>query len=437
LGAAHRARARTGPGAETSSPGFGSDGTRAGNALGATYPRHGRSRLCKPRRARRAARAADRITGCTGLLLALSAAPSTSAVEEQVIPVNPAATITTATAPQPLAAKPASKAGNEWVIAPIPTLSPSQGFGLQVIGQYIFKEAGQSEDTPSSIAAVGGFLTQEKSWGAFGGYMGHWQDDKWRPAAGGGYADVHYDFYGIGNQLAENDVAVPIDQTAAFAIAQLMRRIVPGLYAGVRLALSQTEASSPGLDQPPLVVPPFTTDVTMVTTGLVAQWDTRDNQFFPTRGQYANASASFHEDDATFQTYEFEWNCYHGLGERVVVAARVYFRATRGDAPFYALSSFGMHNDLRGYKSGKYRDRDMFATQVEYRQKLSERWGWVAFAGVGEVAHSFGDMDADHLLASAGAGLRFRVAKSHPVNLRLDWAYGDESCFYLGVTEAF
>lgn len=47
-----------------------------------------------------------------------------------------------------------TRAGNV-AIAPIPTLSPSQGFGLKVIGQYIFKEAGQSEDTPSSIAGAG------------------------------------------------------------------------------------------------------------------------------------------------------------------------------------------------------------------------------------------------------------------------------------------
>ncbi|MEJ1972518.1 MAG: BamA/TamA family outer membrane protein [Lacunisphaera sp.] len=340
--------------------------------------------------------------GRAGLFLVLLFAGGARAGEEVTNPEGAQNATETAIAAQPVPGKKAGN-GNEWVVAPIPTLDPSQGLGLQTVAQYIFKSAGQAADTPSSIVAVGGFYTEEKSWGVFGGYLGHWQDDQWRPAIGGGYGNVHYDFYGVGNQLAKYDQPVPVDQTATFGMVQLMRRFLPGFYAGLRLAVSETDVSSVGINQPPVVLPPFDLSVTTVSGALVAQWDTRNNQFFPTQGHYANLSASFHNGDDHFQSYKFEWNCYHALGDRAVLAGRVFLHATAGDAPFYALSSFGQSNDLRGYKSGKYRDRDMFATQVEYRCKLSERWGAVVFAGVGEVARNFGDMNYGDLLPSAGA----------------------------------
>ena len=375
--------------------------------------------------------------GCTGLFLVLLALPRLRGDEDLVNPVNPEHTAALATAPQPLAKTAKADDGSEWVIAPIPTLSPSQGFGVQVIGQYIFKDPKQAPDTPSSIIAVGGFYTAEKSWGAFGGYLGHWQDDKWRPMFGGGYADLHYDFYGIGNIQAEHDLSIPVAQKATFGLVQLTRRIVSGLYAGLRVTASQTDINFDTSGLPSFVPPPDVINIQTASVGLIVQWDTRDNQFFPKQGQYSNFSANLHDGDYTYQTYQFDWNGYYSVGDSSVLAVRVFLRATSEGTPFYALSSFGMHNDLRGYKSGKYRDNNMFTTQVEYRRQLSPRWGMVVFAGVGEVVPGFNELNTDDLLTSAGAGLRFRVAKSHPINLRLDWAYGDASSFYLGVNEAF
>lgn len=376
--------------------------------------------------------------GRTGLILVLSSPlPRLSAAEDISNPMSMETSAELSTEPKPLAVKKETEDGNEWVVAPIPTLNPSQGFGLQVIGQYVFKSPTQAEETPASILAVGGFYTEEKSWGAFGGYLGHWQDDEWRPMAGAGYADVNYDFYGIGNGQAEYDHSTRIDQQVTFGLAQLMRRIVPGVYAGLRVAASDSHVATSGINSPPIVLPPLDLDINGYSVGFVAQWDTRDNQFYPKSGQYANLSATYHDGDYTYQTYVFSWNGYYSLGDKTVIAARGFLRDTAGDAPFYALSQFGMHNDLRGYKSGKYRDNAMFATQVELRRQLSSRWGFVVFAGVGEVMPAFDELNADDLLSSAGAGLRFRVAKNHPINLRFDWAYGDESAYYLGVNEAF
>ena len=109
------------------------------------------------------------------------------------------------------------------------------------------------------------------------------------------------------------------------------------------------------------------------------------------------------------------------------------------NAPFFDLCLFGASNDLRGYPVGRYQDQTLFAVQTELRAELWPRWGAVVFAGVGEVAPNFGDMNTDNLLPSAGFGIRWMAAPKNRVNLRADlaWGEGGETAFYLSIGEAF
>jgi outer membrane translocation and assembly module TamA len=87
----------------------------------------------------------------------------------------------------------------------------------------------------------------------------------------------------------------------------------------------------------------------------------------------------------------------------------------------------------------------MFATQAEYRLSLPEslgffgKFGFVAFAGVGEVAPSFSNLNSDELLPGGGAGIRFLVARQNRINFRIDYAWGKAGSrgLYIGVGEAF
>jgi len=92
--------------------------------------------------------------------------------------------------------------------------------------------------------------------------------------------------------------------------------------------------------------------------------------------------------------------------------------------------------DLRGYQTGTYRDRFLFAAQAEWRQRLSPRWGAVAFAGVGTVAPDFGRWG--ETLPSAGVGLRWVAAPKNNLSVRVDiaWGRGDNE-FYVSIGEAF
>ena len=94
---------------------------------------------------------------------------------------------------------------------------------------------------------------------------------------------------------------------------------------------------------------------------------------------------------------------------------------------------------MRGYTAGRYLDRHMVSTQVEYRLELSWRFGMVGFGGIGEVVPGADQLvDGKNLLPAGGGGVRFVLNKKHHVNLRLDAAAGKNShTWAMGVGEAF
>jgi hypothetical protein len=128
------------------------------------------------------------------------------------------------------------------------------------------------------------------------------------------------------------------------------------------------------------------------------------------------------------------------LSENQVLAYDAYFCATGGKPPFYGNCIYGTNNELRGYVAGKYFDRYMVTSQLEYRLALPMRFGIVAFGGIGE-AFPGGDQllfRNNNFLPSGGGGLRFQLSKKYHVNLRADIAQGtDGHTFSLGIGEAF
>jgi Omp85 superfamily domain len=332
---------------------------------------------------------------------------------------------------------------SEFVVAPIPFLSPSIGFGSGLGAGYIYNPASAGTNAPPWVTGGGGFYSDNGSWGAGAAHKMNWNEDRWRLFAAAGYADLKYDFFGIGSGAGEAGQSVPLRQTGAGGVIELLRGVGNHWYVGGRYLLGnvQTSVETSGPNVPPALVGlPLRLDTRLSAFGLRLQRDTRNSTFYPTHGALFDVEVNFFEDalgsDSTFQTYVVAYNRYFELATNQVLAVRGYGRGTGGDAPFFSLSSFGSGADLRGYTPGRYRDKLMFAVQAEYRWRFTERFGLVAFGGVGSVAPEIGQFDK--LLPSAGTGLRYLLAKENNVSLRFDAAWGrDEHTFYVGIGEAF
>ena len=176
--------------------------------------------------------------------------------------------------------------------------------------------------------------------------------------------------------------------------------------------------------------------------GFTWVWDNRDNIFYPGHGMFHQVSALFYlqeiGSDYVFNRYKVDLRQYVTVVPSHILAIQFFASVVQKSAPFYSLSKVGGQQLMRGYYEGRFRDKNLLAGQLEYRAHLWRRFGFIAFAGLGEVAGEFQNLRLDALKPSAGFGLRFLFSKAEKVNLRADIGFGQNtSGIYFGVEEAF
>jgi outer membrane protein assembly factor BamA len=247
----------------------------------------------------------------------------------------------------------------------------------------------------------------------------------------------------VGNVAGGAGSSVPIHQGGRALFVEPLVHLKWKLFLGPRYQWRSLGVTLEGQNLPPdTIITPKEFNSKTAALGFQVQQDRRDSQFYPEHGTLAELVGDFFHpafgSDLTYQSYWFAFNNFSGLSPRQVLAFRVYGCIVAGDVPFYDLCLMGAHNDLRGYEAGRYRDRLMLSTQVEYKLELPKRFGLAAFFGVGEVAPTIGSFNAANLLPAGGVGLRFLAAKKNHINLRFDYGIGkDGGGFYMGIAEAF
>lgn len=328
-----------------------------------------------------------------------------------------------------------------FVVLPIPLSNPALGSGLVLAGVSFY----QPEGSPRPWMTGAGVLWTDN--GSRGGgvfqkaYLG---GDRYRISGFAGGANLNLNFYGIGASDAGRDISIPINQNGRVFKIDGFRKVYENTYVGLRLRMATINTSFrfEGTPPPPFDGEPLVLDSNIGGPGLLAQYDTRDSELWPSTGSYANLQAQWDLDgfgsDFIYNKQELTYNRYIGLGDSGVLAMRGSVCRSGDGTPFFDLCLFGASNDLRGYETGQYRDRALAAVQAEYRWRFSPRWGAVFFAGVGSVAPSLGDLTDSVTLPSGGAGLRFQASKTYKVNISLDYAIGrDSEALYFYIGEAF
>jgi len=170
-------------------------------------------------------------------------------------------------------------------------------------------------------------------------------------------------------------------------------------------------------------------------------WDTRDNIFFPNSGGYQYFKILIYPDisEHVFGLVEMDVKHFRSFKEDHVLAGNFYFAQAFGETPFYKLPAIGGPARLRGYFAGRYRDNTFAMLQLEYRQYFWWKFGFVVFAGAGDVADELLNFSFSNLKYSYGAGLRFKFNEKQKVNLRMDLGFGNDGNMgiYFGIEEAF
>lgn len=183
---------------------------------------------------------------------------------------------------------------------------------------------------------------------------------------------------------------------------------------------------------------------TQMNVGIVAAYDSRDNQFYPKSGIFAKSSFTVSKSGwgSTYSLQELmlDFRQFVPLFDSHVFAWQVYCDGIFGNngVPFELLPTVGGRDFLRGFRQGMYRDNVMLMAQTEYRLPIYKRLKAAIFCSVGDVMNSK-DYKIDKLKVAYGAGLRYRLNDAR-VHLRVDFAknnYDNKLQFYITATEAF
>jgi Omp85 superfamily domain len=331
------------------------------------------------------------------------------------------------------------------VIAPIPISSPAFGSGLLLIVGYVFKFDKDDEvSPPSSVGAAGVFTSNGTGALALAGRL-YLKENKYQTTFAVAKGHANLDFYGIGRIPGREAIAVPLNMGGTIFFGEVMRNVGGNLFIGPRYQYRRLTATinSEGERRPGgFEVPEIDLKSNSAALGFHIQRDRRNSTYYPTKGTLFDFTADFFDQTwgsrREYQTYKIAYNGFHEVASRRVFAYRAMACSANGSVPFYDLCMYGFNSDVRGYTTGEFQNRRMFAAQAEYRLDWRKRLGFVAFGGVGGVARNWGDFRLDGLLPGAGVGLRFKLDKKNHINYRIDFAYGREGhTLSIGVGEAF
>jgi hypothetical protein len=336
------------------------------------------------------------------------------------------------------------KSNGSFVIAPLPIVSPAIGAGLIPVVGYITPIPARDKTVTPSVMGAAGLITNNGSRAFALGSDLYLSRARYELEAGYGHGNLDYNLYGVGFANGNEGLKLPLVQSGQVFFMKFLRDVGWDTYVGGRF---MTGSSFITLNPASGKLPPIPPDVGLHTAlrslGFEAWHDSRPNRFYPLKGMvldftgdiFAQALGSKY----SFQSYRFTFNKYISLNDKQVLAYNLYFCGTGGLPPFYGNCIYGTNNELRGYTAGRYLDRFMLATQLEYRLVLPWRFGIVGFGGIGAVAPGGEQLfRSNQTLPAGGTGIRYMLSKDYHVNLRTDFGWGkDNFTWSVGVGEAF
>lgn len=319
---------------------------------------------------------------------------------------------------------------SKWFATPLLTSDPKISTAVGALGGYMhtFDEA-----SPPSLFGVAGTYSTTDSWYAGIFAKTHFGKDVHRLMAGAFTGQINNDY---SDYLGSGLEAQTTDDLAAYAL-RYARQIYGRWYFGLQ-GISANYAIS-GND--------FISDAILELTGLtgfqsnglglIAQFDSRDNQYSPLSGQVFEAyNIAFRENlggDVSFDAYTADYQYYLPHGKGHVLATHVKGRWTY-DAPVSGYSSV----DLRGYTRGQYLAPYMTLAELDERFSLKGKWGLAIFGGLAVLYGNDAMQGSDQWFPAGGAGIIYQINDEKLV-VRADFAIGKEGNqgFYLQFGQPF
>lgn len=310
------------------------------------------------------------------------------------------------------------------------------GFGIALMAGGNFKFRNDTVSFPTTSQLY--FNISTKGFWKIGLYGSVFlNENKWRINYDISYENTPSYFYGIGFENGDNEENKTMQHKhlGLFHVEGLMK-VTGALKVGP--AIRWNYVNSDTIARPELLEGQDRI-LRNYGFGFVAEYDTRDNLKDAYSGWYAYSGVLFRPkflwNKYAFTTLDLRLRHYKQVWKGGVLAGDLYALFNFGNPSWAMMSQVGNSNRMRGYYTGRYRDKHMINLQLELRQHIWGRHGIALWAGVGNVFH-----DADSfgkLLPNFGIGYRFAFRRR--MNIRLDFGIGKnwQNGFVFNINEAF
>jgi len=326
---------------------------------------------------------------------------------------------------------------------PVPTIitEPAVGYGfglgLAFFSQSMAEAAAEGKATgkgpaPPNITVVGGAYTENGTWAGGLAHFHTWDGDRIRYLGAIGKANANLEYFGQNNQPR----AYELD--GFLLVQQLLFRLGDSRwYIGPRYVYADTSATFK-FGGNAAELGSFDKNQRIGKGGLVIDYDSRDNIFFPNKGSYAEIEAQFARggfgSTQSFNMFNARGFTWLPLARTWILGLRADTKFSSGDVPFYAQP----YVDLRGVQKGRYQDRNALAAEVELRWDVTPRWSVLAFTGTGKAYGRWHDFSDASTVFSVGGGFRYMIARKLGLSMGIDVAHSkDQNAFYIQVGSAW
>ncbi len=335
----------------------------------------------------------------------------------------------------------------QFLVYPTLAYSPetSWEFGLSSLFVYY-----TNRDTTNRLSEINGFtfFTVENQYGIWLDHALYSNRNKWLYAGRLRYQSFPLLYFGVGPD-SPSEYLARVDANQLWLKERILRKVYESIYVGLEIdfqRLSSVEfvrASAEDFPQKPL----GSEGSANLGFGVSLIYDNRHNVLNTREGLFSEQAFSRYDgawgSDFSFTSVISDNRIYRSVNEREVLAAQLLGQFNFGEVPFNQLALMGGESIMRGYYTGRFRDKNQIAFQVEYRFlplpfSFTKRLGATVFAGAGKVFDSFNHLRFNNLVVSGGGGIRFLLFPKKDIFTRLDLAFTKEGPgFYIFIGEAF
>jgi hypothetical protein len=335
----------------------------------------------------------------------------------------------------------------QFLIYPTLAYTPETSWEFGFASLYVYHT---KNDTLNRLNEIYGFtfVTLENQYGIWADHAIYSDQNKWFFLGKIRAQSFPLKYYGIG--METDSKATHIAYTNQIVIKErALRKIYENVYFGLEVdfqRLSNVNFKPTDISLNPEKLPRGNTGSSNLGLGLGLVYDNRHNVLNVRKGFFSElAVVNF---QPLFSPYSFtsvlsDTRFYHSLNKKNVLAAQLVGDFNNGQVPFNQMALLGGESLMRGYYTGRHRDNNLIAAQVEMRflpipLGFSNRFGATVFAGAGTVFPEFKMSSINKIVWSSGAGLRFLIFPKKDIYTRLDYAITKEgSGFYFFIGEAF